>query len=128
MRLLRNVFRRKLRAFLTIFGITIGVFSLVVMGGMAEKINQLVGGGTQYYADKVTVLDASSTSMSFSTPLPVSKIDEIEKVAGVQAASASITMLLAKEHAIEQVVFSRDMVVERRRFDSEPSTELAHGD
>ena len=31
-RMLRNIFRRKLRAFLTIFGISIGVFSLVVMG------------------------------------------------------------------------------------------------
>ena len=32
MRTLRNIFRRKLRAFLTIFGISIGVFALVVMG------------------------------------------------------------------------------------------------
>ena len=53
MRLLRNVFRRKLRAFLTIFGITIGVFALVVMGGIAEKLNLLVEGGVRYYADKV---------------------------------------------------------------------------
>ena len=97
MRLLRNVFRRKLRAFLTIFGITIGVFALVVMGSMAEKINLLVSGGTRYYADKVTVSDASASSMSFSTPLQVSKIGEIEKVKGVAAASASITMLLNKD-------------------------------
>jgi putative ABC transport system permease protein len=107
MKLLRNVFRRKLRAFLTIFGITIGVFTLVVMGSMAEKINLLVSGGTQYYADKVIVLDASSTSMSFATPLPVSKIDEIGKVAGVQAASAGITMLLAKE----QSALGMDMII-----------------
>ncbi len=97
MRLLRNVFRRKLRAFLTIFGITIGVFALVVMGSMAEKINLLVSGGTRYYADKVTVADASASSMSFSAPLPVSKVDEIEKVKGVAAASATITMLLEKQ-------------------------------
>jgi hypothetical protein len=53
-RILRNVFRRKLPAFLTIFGITIGVFALVVMGSMAEKINLLVSGGTRYYVDKVS--------------------------------------------------------------------------
>ena len=41
MRTVKNVFRRKLRAFLTIFGITIGVFALVVMGSMAEKITLL---------------------------------------------------------------------------------------
>ena len=47
MRTLRNVFRRKMRAFLTISGITIGVFALVVMGAMAEKITLLVDGGVQ---------------------------------------------------------------------------------
>ena len=99
MRLLRNVFRRKLRAFLTIFGITIGVFALVVMGSMAEKINLLVSGGTRYYADKVTVADASASSMSFGTPLTMSKIAEIERVPGVQAASADITMLLDKDQS-----------------------------
>ena len=97
MRLLRNVFRRKLRAFLTIFGITIGVFALVVMGSMAEKINLLVGGGIRYYADKVTVTDASSSLMSSSPPMQVSKIGEIEKVEGVAAASAGITMPLEKD-------------------------------
>jgi ABC-type antimicrobial peptide transport system permease subunit len=55
MQVLRNVFRRKLRVFLTISGITIGVLALVVMGSMAEKINLLVSGGTRYYSDKVTV-------------------------------------------------------------------------
>lgn len=114
MRLLRNVFRRKLRAFLTIFGITIGVFALVVMGSMAEKINLLVSGGTRYYADKVTVSDASAASMSYSTPLPVSKIGEIEKVPGVQAASATITMLLSKEQSamtmgVPDMVIGSDM-------------------
>ena len=53
MRTLRNVFRRKLQGLLTIFGITIGVLALVVMGSMAEKINMLVAGGTEYYSDKV---------------------------------------------------------------------------
>ena len=58
MRIFRNVFRRKMRAFLTIFGITIGVFALVVMGSMAEKINLLIDGGTRYYSDKVIIADA----------------------------------------------------------------------
>lgn len=37
MRTIRSVFRRKLRATLTIFGIGIGVLALVVMGSVAEK-------------------------------------------------------------------------------------------
>ena len=63
MGIVRNVFRRKTRAFLTIFGITIGVLALVVMGAMAEKLNLLVDGGIRYYGDKVTVVDAGTGSM-----------------------------------------------------------------
>ena len=70
MRTLRNVFRRKLRVLLTIFGITIGVLALVVMGSMAEKINLLVSGGTKYYSDKVTVQAAGTALFSSSAALP----------------------------------------------------------
>lgn len=97
MRLARNVFRRKLRAFLTIFGITIGVFALVVMGGMAEKISLLVDGGTRYYADKVMVSDASSSSGFTGGPLSVARVAEIEAIDGVARASAGIGMLLDEE-------------------------------
>ncbi len=91
----RNIFRRKLRAFLTIFGITIGVFALVVMGGMAEKINLMISGGTQYYSDKVLVEDASNMTGSLSsTPVSVDRIGDIEAVAGVARASAGIWMTL----------------------------------
>ncbi len=97
MRIIRNVFRRKLRAFLTIFGITIGVFALVVMGGMAEKINLLVSGGTTYFSDKVTISDASSANSFNSSPLSVSKLDQVEQVDGVAVASAGVTMMLDEE-------------------------------
>lgn len=96
MRLVRNVFRRKLRAFLTIFGITIGVFALVVMGGMAEKINLLVDGGTRFYSDKVTISDPGA-SAGFGAPLAIGKIADLERVPGVAKASASVIMMLEKE-------------------------------
>jgi putative ABC transport system permease protein len=93
MGIVRNVFRRKGRAFLTIFGITIGVFALVVMGAMAEKLNLLVDGGVRYYGDKVTVTDAGAQG-TFGGPLSLKKVREIEKVDGVARASASLGMLL----------------------------------
>ena len=96
MRTLRNVFRRKLRAFLTIFGITIGVFALVVMGGMAEKINLLVDGGVRFYGDKVTV-SAEGSGMLGGGYLSIDKLAEVEAVDGVAAASADISMLLDSE-------------------------------
>ena len=90
---IRNVFRRKGRAFLTIFGITIGVFALVVMGAMAEKLNVMVDGGISYYGNKVTVTDAGAQG-TFGGPLSLKKVSEIERVAGVARASASLGMLL----------------------------------
>ena len=97
MRLLRNVFRRKLRAFLTIFGITIGVFALVVMGGIAEKLNLLVDGGVRYYADKVVVSSADSVLGLSSTPLSMQKLRDIQHVSGVKAVFPSVSLLLNEE-------------------------------
>jgi putative ABC transport system permease protein len=93
MRTIRNVFRRKLRVMLTIFGITIGVLALVVMGGMAEKIGLLVSGGTEYYSDKVTV-GAEGSSLFSSSPLSLSKYDAVKAVPGVAGVSANLDTLL----------------------------------
>lgn len=97
MRTLRNVFRRKLRAFLTIFGITIGVFALVVMGGLAEKLQLLVDGGLDYYADKVIVQGKTAMGGFSTEPLSLDIIDDIEGVDGVTRVSASITAMLDEE-------------------------------
>jgi putative ABC transport system permease protein len=96
MQIIRNVFRRKLRVSLTIFGITIGVLALVVMGSMAEKINLLVAGGTEYFKDKVIVQQEGS-SMFMSTAFQYSKGEDIKAVPGVAAVTASVDMLLDGE-------------------------------
>ena len=97
MQILRNVFRRKLRVFLTIFGITIGVLALVVMGSMAEKINLLVSGGTRYYSDKVTVSADAAGGMFASSPLSLAKLEEIKQIPGVAEVSGQILTLLDTE-------------------------------
>jgi putative ABC transport system permease protein len=91
--ILRNMFRRKTRTILTISGITIGIFAFVVMGSMAEKINVLVSGGTKYYKDKVIVSDKSGGTF-MTSPLSINKAKDIEKVIGVQAVQADVTVLL----------------------------------
>lgn len=73
---------------LTIFGITIGIFAFTVMGSMAEKINLLVSGGTEYYSDKVTI--SQSDSLFISAPMDINKASEIAKVDGVAAVSATV--------------------------------------
>lgn len=94
MRILRNIFRRKLRAFLTIFGISIGVFSLVVMGALAEKLTLLVDGGMKYYAGKVVVQGEGGISGLGAAPLKLSTRREIERIPGVSRASAQVSALL----------------------------------
>ena len=136
MRIIRNIFRRKLRAFLTIFGITIGVFALVVMGSMAEKINLLVDGGTRYYSDKVAIADASTMTGSISTtPIAVDRIGEIEAVDGVARASASIYMLLDHEGGMAMGVPQgiigtdlRDANYEEFKLSMRDGRDLAPGD
>lgn len=49
MRLIRNLVRRKVRATLTIVGISVGIWALVVMSSMANKIGALVEGGSTYF-------------------------------------------------------------------------------
>ena len=94
MQILRNVFKRKLRVFLTISGITIGVFALVMMGGMAERINLMVSGGTKYYSDKVTVQHEEAGIFDTTKPLPYAMLEEIKAVPGVAEVQGEVSTLL----------------------------------
>ena len=97
MRLLRNIFRRRLRAFLTIFGISIGVFSLVVMGGIAEKLTLLVDGGVTYYRSKVLVTPDPGFTGLTTAVLSSNLRGGLEKIDGVSRVSATASGLLDKE-------------------------------
>jgi len=93
--ILKNMWRRKTRTMLTVFGIAVGILALVVMGAMAEKLNLLVDGGTTYYKDKVTVSAKGSSFMAL--PIPITKKLEIEKVPGVQAVFGEAYAMLDKD-------------------------------
>jgi putative ABC transport system permease protein len=82
MEIVRNVFRHKLRSSLTILGILIGVLALTTMGALAENFNALIDGGVRYFGQSIQV-GAPDGQASI---LPISKIDEIKNVQGVQAA------------------------------------------
>src|SRR5476651_2453163 len=83
MEILRNISRRKLRSFLTISGIVIGVLALTTMGAIAENFNALLDGGVKYFGSNVQVGAPDGQSAAL---LPISTVDEIKKVAGVAAA------------------------------------------
>src|SRR5439155_1373822 len=83
METIRNVTRHKLRSFLTISGITIGVLALTTMGALAENFNALIDGGVAYFGSSVQVGAPDGSSAPI---IPISKVDEIKSVQGVAAA------------------------------------------
>lgn len=98
MRLLRQLTRRKLRTTLTILGITIGIWALVVFSSMANKINALVEGGSQYFAGKVLVTDASSIGVAIgSAPMNLEVADQIRELDGVAAAAPQVQLVYDPE-------------------------------
>ena len=82
MEIIRNVLRHKLRSFLTISGILIGVLALTTMGALAENFNALLDGGVKYFGGNIQVGPPDGQAAI----LPITKIDEIKSVEGVQAA------------------------------------------
>src|SRR6478672_10888191 len=95
MRYLRNLTRLPVRTLLTILGITIGIWALVVFGSMANKINALVAGGSTYYADKITLSDASGALGGFSSaPMSLKTADLVRNVDGVDVVVPAVMMLM----------------------------------
>ena len=99
MQLLRNLGRRKLRTGLTIAGITIGIWALVVFSSMANKINSLVDGGREYYGNKIVVSDASGGGFS-TLPVSIDSVAVIEALPGVDVAIPQISFLADPEAGV----------------------------
>jgi putative ABC transport system permease protein len=98
MHYLRNLGRRKLRTTLTVLGITIGIWALVVFGSMANKINALVSGGSTYYADKVIVSDSSGGTGGFSAaPMSLAVADQLTAVPGIDIVVPTVMMLMDEQ-------------------------------
>lgn len=101
MRLLRQLSRRKLRTALTIGGITIGIWALVVFSSMANKINALVDGGTEFLMGKVQVTDGSNIGAGVGVaPMRPDVLDELRRIDGVAAVVPQVQMLLPVESGV----------------------------
>jgi putative ABC transport system permease protein len=96
MRLLRDLGRRRLRTTLTILGITIGIWALVVFGSMANKINAIVDGGSQFYSDKVTVA-ARGSGLGFGQPMDIGTAEFVASIEGVDVVVPSIGMPMSDD-------------------------------
>lgn len=91
---LRNLSRRKLRTFLTVLGITVGILALTVMGAMAEKINLLVNGAVKYYSTRIVVQPKGGiVGQIFGPPLSVSVAASLKQQPGVDEAFPTVYLL-----------------------------------
>ncbi len=96
---LRNIWRRKARATLTIFGVAIGVFALTTMGSLALYFNQTLDSVLDYYSSRVAVTAAGGGSTehggslsSVGPQIPASLTDQIKVIDGVALAYPTISL------------------------------------
>ena len=97
--IIRNVFRRKLRTGLTVFGITIGIFALVVLGAMAEKINVLVSGAEEFFSDRIAITEEGAHPFASADLIPEGLADRARTVDGVACVQRNVSMLLNPDDA-----------------------------
>ena len=98
--LLRSLARRKLRTGLTVLGITVGIWALMVMSAMANKLSAIVVGGSEYFDNKVVISDSINPAFGFGlTPIPLDVTNEIAQIPGVAVAAPRIQFLLDPDDA-----------------------------
>src|SRR5215212_2992483 len=102
----RNLARRKLRTALTIVGITVGIWALVVFGALASKIDVLVSGAHDYFGDKVVVSSSAGGGGMF--PLSSSLVARAQHVDGVDVAYGEINTMV--DHDAKQVGLPDEIV------------------
>jgi putative ABC transport system permease protein len=95
---LRNMWRRKARTLLTVFGIVVGIFALTVLGGLSARLNQQVKGAKLWFTSKITVVPPSGSLFGGDSGfLSLSKEQEIQQVPGIKDVVAGIGVTLSNQ-------------------------------
>jgi len=98
MSIIRDILRRKGRSVLTITGIAIGVFALVVLGSFAENDNVYIARLATYYAKTIVVTEEKDANMfglaNGVRPLSMKTVDKLAAHAGVSSVGPQVTLLL----------------------------------
>ncbi|MBU3967433.1 MAG: ABC transporter permease [Euryarchaeota archaeon] len=102
--IIRNFSQRKLRTGLTVFGIALGIFAVIVMGGMSEHFNMTFERSISLTADKIRVLPEVGL---FGASLNESKANEVKRVPGVSDAFGMLQSPLDPE----SLGFAGNMVI-----------------
>ncbi len=102
MGLWKDLLRHKARTFLTIAGIAIGVFALVVLGAASENNNVYSARLTAYYENMISIADKNDMSFfglpNGNRPLSMSAVREVAVHPGVTAAFPQISVLMDEKY------------------------------
>jgi putative ABC transport system permease protein len=94
---LRNIWRRKVRAALTIFGVAIGIFAFTTMGALSAYFNDSIDHTLAYYSSRVTITSKASGSSNealFASggQLPQELVTRVKLIEGVERTYPTITI------------------------------------
>ena len=103
--IIRNITHRKLRTGLTVFGIALGIFAIIVMGGMSEHFNLTFERSMSLTADKIRVLPEGGI---FGASLEEGKVRDVKRVPGVDDAYGMLQVPLDPETVM---MFGGDVVI-----------------
>jgi putative ABC transport system permease protein len=97
----RDMFRRKGRSILTITGIAVGVFALVVLGAASENNNVYSVKLTKYFENTISVTETKDSNFfglaTGARPLSMKKAAEIAAYPGVAAAFPQVNILMDED-------------------------------
>jgi putative ABC transport system permease protein len=94
--ILRNMWRRKARTFLTVFGIVVGIFALTVLGGLSARLTQQVNGAKSWFTNSISVVPSGGSLFGGGEGkyFTLDKVAEVGAVPGVKSAAAGIGVLV----------------------------------
>ena len=94
--ILRNMWRRKARTFLTVFGIVVGIFALTVLGGLSARLTQQVKGAKSWFTNSISIVPTGGSLFGGGENqfFTLSKVQEVQNVPGVKEAIAGIGLLV----------------------------------
>jgi len=92
--IIKNATQRKVRTTLTICGIALGIFALVVMGAMSENFGQTFEKSMSLTSDKIRVFAESGI---FGGGLSEHKVSDVRRVAGVEDAYGVLVTLFDED-------------------------------
>ena len=95
----RNMWRRKGRTFLTVFGIVVGVFALTVLGGLSARLTQQVNGARSWFTNSISVVPSGGNLFGGGGEhfFDLSRVGEVKAVPGVKDAVPGIGLTLSQD-------------------------------